>query len=252
VSRHRVTILGIPVDAVTCEEALDVIDGLVSVATPSQLVTVNPEFVMAAQTNPQFKDVLCKAALALPDGIGMIWAARVLGQRLPERVAGSDLVPRLAGIAAQRGWSLFLLGAAPGIADKAAAVLSGLYPRLRVVGTYSGSPAPSEEEHIIELVRAAAPDVLLVAYGAPAQDLWIARNMESLAAPLCLGIGGTLDFIAGARTRAPRWVRRIGLEWLFRLLQEPWRWRRQLALPTFAVRVLWSRATHHARGQERG
>ena len=251
-TRLRVAILGIPVAAVTLEEALAAMDELVSSGRPSQAVTVNPEFVMAAQTNEPFRQVLHDADLALADGIGMIWAARLLGRRLPERVAGSDLVPKLAAKAENQGWSLFLLGAAPGIADKAASVLCGLHPGLRVVGTHSGSPDPSQQEQIIRLVREASPDILLVAYGAPAQDLWIARNMAALSVPLSIGIGGTLDFIAGVKKRAPRWIQRIGMEWLFRLLQEPWRWRRQLALPVFATRVLWSRATGQARGQQRG
>ena len=251
-TRQQVAILGISVDAVTTEEALAAMDELVSSGHPSQVVTVNPEFVMAAQMNEPFKRVLHEADLALPDGIGMIWAARLLGKRLPERVAGSDLVPKLAARAEERGWSLFLLGAAPGIGDMAARVLCGLHPDLRVVGTYSGSPALSEEAQIIRRVREASPDILLVAYGAPAQDLWIARNLNALAVPLSIGVGGTLDFIAGVKKRAPRWIQRIGMEWLFRLLQEPRRWRRQLALPRFATRVLWSRATGQARGQQRG
>lgn len=235
------SILGVRVDAVTAAEALDIIEQIVREGRPQQVVTVNPEFVMAAQANQAFRRVLNAAALALPDGIGLVWAARILGQRLPERVAGSDLVPRLAERAARRGWKLFLLGAAPGVAEQAAARLVARCPGLTVAGTYAGSPAAAEEEDIVARVRAVRPGVLFVAYGAPAQELWIARNLERLGVPLCMGVGGALDFIAGVRRRAPRWVQRLGLEWLYRLLQEPWRWRRQLALPRFAFAILMER-----------
>lgn len=239
---HRhLSILGVRVDAVTAAEALDIIEQIVREGRSQQVVTVNPEFVMAAQANQAFRRVLNAAALALPDGIGLVWAARILGQRLPERVAGSDLVPRLAEQAARRGWKLFLLGAAPGVAEQAAARLVARCPGLTVAGTYAGSPAAVEEEDIVARVRAVRPDILFVAYGAPAQDLWIARNLERLGVPLCMGVGGALDFIAGVRRRAPRWVQRLGLEWLYRLLQEPWRWRRQLALPRFAFAILMER-----------
>ena len=239
---HRhLSILGVRVDAVTAAEALDIIEQIVREGRPQQVVTVNPEFVMAAQANQAFRRVLNAAALALPDGIGLVWAARILGQRLPERVAGSDLVPRLAERAARRGWKLFLLGAAPGVAEQAAARLVARCPGLTVAGTYAGSPAAAEEEDIVARVRAVRPGVLFVAYGAPAQELWIARNLERLGVPLCMGVGGALDFIAGVRRRAPRWVQRLGLEWLYRLLQEPWRWRRQLALPRFAFAILMER-----------
>jgi len=230
-------ILGIRVDAVSSESALDIIEGFVAQGRPHQVVTVNPEFVMSARSNELFRQVLGAAHLALPDGVGLLWAARLLGQRLPERVAGSDLVPRLAARASARGWGLFLLGAAPGVAELAAQRLTAANPGLPVVGCYAGSPSTAEEAAIVARVQAAAPQILLVAYGAPAQDLWIARNMAELKVPVCMGVGGTLDFIVGVRKRAPAWLQRLGLEWLYRLCQEPWRWRRQLALPRFAAAV---------------
>jgi N-acetylglucosaminyldiphosphoundecaprenol N-acetyl-beta-D-mannosaminyltransferase len=235
------TILGIRVDAVTSGSALDIIDNFIAQGEPRQVVTVNPEFVMAARSSEQFRAVLGAADLALPDGVGLLWAARLLGGRLPERVAGSDLVPRLAARAAERGWDVFLLGAGPGVAELAAQRLTAANPGLRIVGCYGGSPAVAEEQAIVARVRAAAPHILLVAYGAPAQDLWIARTMAELQVPVCMGVGGTLDFIAGVRNRAPAWLQRLGLEWLYRLCQEPWRWRRQMALPKFAAAVCMER-----------
>ena len=237
-STERVRILGVPVDVVTSSQVLDIIQTLVRERVPRQLVTVNPEFIMAAQTNPEFRGVLNRAALALPDGVGVLWAGRVHGRRLPERVSGSDIVPRIAERAAAEGWRLYFLGADPGVAAEAARRLMDRYDGLSVVGTYSGSPSSEEEQHIVQLVGAGRPDILLVAYGAPAQDTWIARNMQRLDVPVCMGVGGTFDFIAGNRRRAPLWIQRLGLEWLHRLVREPWRWRRQLALPRFAFAVL--------------
>lgn len=235
---ERVEILGIGVDPMTCEEVLDRIRYFVQEGDAHHVVTVNPEFVMLARSNEPFRQVLKGANLALADGIGVVWAARLLGHWLPGRVAGSDLVSYLARQAAELGWRLYFLGAAPGVAEQAASVLVKRYPRLRVAGTYSGSPARELEDAIVSRVHIARPDVLLVAYGAPAQDMWIARNKDRLGVPVAIGVGGALDFIAGQTRRAPRWVQWLGLEWLHRLIHQPWRWRRMLALPRFAGVVL--------------
>lgn len=231
-------ILGVRVDVLTWETFDACVIEFIRRGRPHQAVTVNPEFIMAAQRNPTFRQVLNQSDLALADGWGVQAAARLLGQRLPDRVTGADGVPRLAALAARQGWRLFLLGAAPGVAERAAQVLQDRHPALRIVGTYAGSPHPADEDVIVPQVLAAQPDILFVAYGAPAQDLWIARNQDRLRVPLAMGVGGALDFVAGVRRRAPRWVQRAHLEWLYRLVQEPWRWRRQLALPRFTLAVL--------------
>jgi N-acetylglucosaminyldiphosphoundecaprenol N-acetyl-beta-D-mannosaminyltransferase len=199
---------------------------------------VNPEFVMMAQSNAEFREVLAQADLCMADGVGLLWAARRQGHTLPERVTGSDGVPRIAERAAQRGWGLYLLGAAPGVAQCTARILAARYPGLRITGAHAGSPAESDAEGIVGLVRAAAPDILFVAFGAPQQDLWIARHREALGVPVMMGVGGAFDHIAGVRRRAPYWLQRLNLEWLFRLVTQPWRWRRQLALPRFVWAVL--------------
>jgi len=235
----RLKILGIPVDDVTEAEAVQRIEGFIHAGRPHQVVTVNPEFLMAARRLPAFARVLQQAALAVPDGIGIIWASRWLGQPLRERVAGSDLVVRLAGLSAQRGYRLFFLGAAPGVAAQAAGRLSALFPGLIVAGTYAGSPATAEEEEIVTLIQRARPDILFVAYGHPQQDLWIARNQPRLGVPVAMGVGGAFDFIAGRQKRAPQLIRRLGLEWLYRLCRQPWRWRRMLDLPRSALLVFW-------------
>ena len=231
-------ILGVRVDDVTHEETLALVEQFIARQSLHQICTVNPEFVMRAQQDTAFREVINHAALCIPDGIGLLWAAKRLRHPLRERVAGSDTVMRIAERAAQTGWRLYLLGAAPGVAEKAASVLQTRYPGLNVVGTFPGSPSPDEQGTIVERIRAARPDVLFVAFGAPAQDTWIARNQPCLQVPVTMGVGGSLDFVAGVSRRAPRWMQRIGLEWLYRLIREPWRWRRQLALPCFVWQVL--------------
>ncbi len=237
-SPTSLTLLGIPVHDVTTEETLALIDRFVRDKAPHQLCTVNPEFIMAAQHDAEFMRVLKHSTLNLPDGIGVVWAARRLGQPLRERVAGSDLVGQIADRAQKTGWRVFLLGAAEGVAAQAAHILQQRYPQTPIVGTYAGSPRVEEEADIAARIRSARADILLVAYGAPGQDKWIARNIERAGVAVALGIGGALDFIVGKQKRAPQWIQRAGLEWLYRLVREPWRWRRQLALPRFVWRVL--------------
>lgn len=236
-----ISILGVPVHDVTTNEALALIDQFAHDGMPHQICTVNPEFIMAAQSDAEFKRILNHSALNLPDGIGVLWAARRLGYPVRERVAGSDLVGLIAERAQSTGWRIFLLGAAEGVAEQAAIILQERYPQTHIVGAYPGSPRPEDEADIAARIRASQADVLLVAYGAPRQNKWIARNIEQTGAAVAIGIGGSLDFIVGTQKRAPRWVQRLGLEWLYRLVREPWRWRRQLALPKFVWRVLRSR-----------
>jgi N-acetylglucosaminyldiphosphoundecaprenol N-acetyl-beta-D-mannosaminyltransferase len=235
------TILGVRADNVNYDQALFLIEGFIESGNPHQVVTVNPEFIVAAQSDDDFRNILNASSLALPDGVGLLWAARFLGHPLQERVTGTDTVQRLAALAAQKGYSLFLLGAAPRVAVATAARLCQTYPGLRIVGTHVGSPALEEEDEIVYLIQKAKPDILFVAYGAPAQDKWIARNLQRLEVPVAMGVGGAFDFISGRAKRAPRWLQRLGLEWLHRLYCEPWRWRRMLALPKFVWLVLLER-----------
>lgn len=222
----HVIILGVRVHIVTMAETLAWIEAAVDARAPRQICTANPEFVMEAQTDAEFKAVLNRADLVVPDGVGLLWAARRLGRPIPERVAGSDLVTRIAERGAQHGWRLFFLGAAEGVAQRAAENLLAQYPDFVLAGTFSGSPHVEEEDALVARVHAARPDVLLVAYGHPRQDKWIARNRDRLEVPVSLGVGGAFDFIAGVVPRAPGWVQRLNLEWLYRLVQQPWRARR--------------------------
>ncbi|MFQ5459343.1 MAG: WecB/TagA/CpsF family glycosyltransferase [Anaerolineae bacterium] len=240
--RDRVDILGVAVDRVTVAEALARIDGFLAVGAASHVVTVNPEYVMAAARRDAFRSVLNAADLAVADGVGVTLASRLLGRPVPERITGVGLVGRVAQLATERGASVFLLGARPGVADAAAVALGRRCSQATgrdvvVAGTHAGSPSAAEAAEIVARVRSARPGVLFVAFGAPEQDLWIARHRGDLGVPVMMGVGGAFDFLAGVRRRAPQGMRRVGLEWLWRLAIEPWRWRRQLALPRFAAAV---------------
>jgi N-acetylglucosaminyldiphosphoundecaprenol N-acetyl-beta-D-mannosaminyltransferase len=234
----RINILGVGVDAMTESEAVNWVAYAIADKEPRHVATVNPEFVMRARRDQAFRNVLARADLCLPDGVGVIWAARQLGQRLPERIAGVDFIQALARRGAQSGWRFFLLGAAPGVAEAAAAALIADSPRLQIAGCLAGSPQSAGDAELARAVRAARTDILLVAYGAPSQELWIARNLQATGAGVAIGVGGAFDFLSGRTSRAPRWMRQHGLEWLHRLAQEPWRWRRMLALPRFVLAVV--------------
>jgi N-acetylglucosaminyldiphosphoundecaprenol N-acetyl-beta-D-mannosaminyltransferase len=240
-SRHvdSLCIFGVRVDDVTFPEALALLRQFVASRAPHYVVTPNPEFVMLAQRDAAFRAALAGAALAIPDGGGLLLAARLWGRPFRQQVRGTDLVYRLATLGARDGQRWFLLGAAPGVAAAAGRRLMTRYSGLQVVGTFAGSPQAADDAGARDAIRAAGPvDVLLVAYGAPGQELWMARNAAALDVPVAIGVGGVLDFISGRVRRAPRWVRDLGLEWLFRLLVQPHRWHRQLALPQFAIRAL--------------
>jgi N-acetylglucosaminyldiphosphoundecaprenol N-acetyl-beta-D-mannosaminyltransferase len=238
---HSVDILGVRVDGVTMEEAIARVADFVREPRCHQIATVNPEFIMLARRSREFAQALAASDLNLADGANLVRAARVLGKPLRERVAGSDFIWRLAAHAAEANWKIFLLGAGEGIADQAATRLRDRDPRLTIAGTWSGSPLPSAEAEQIARVNQSAAEILLVAYGAPAQDLWIARNRQRLFARVAMGVGGAFDFIAGRVPRAPLWIQQGGLEWLFRLARQPWRLRRQLALFEFTWRVVQAR-----------
>ena len=236
---QRVQILGLPLDGITYEQWLALMDEWVNDSRGLRHVcTLNPEFAVIAQHDDNFRHILQRAALSVADGVGMLWAARRKGVSIPTRVTGSDSLPRIAERAAEMGWRLFFLGAAPGVAEQAAAVLRARYPGLQIVGTMSGSPAPGEEDDLVQQINDCDVDLLFVAFGAPNQDKWIARNSTRLQVAMAMGVGGAFDFVAGVIPRAPLWMRRLGLEWLFRLLRQPWRWRRMLRLPRFVLAVL--------------
>lgn len=241
-----VDVLGVAVNRLTYRQLLDQMDRWIADANWArsasgsarmgchQVCTVNPEFVVDAQRHAEFARVLQCADLRVADGAGIVWAARLQGVRLPERITGSDGIYRICERAAQAGWRVFFLGAAPGVAQRTADALQRLYPGLTVAGTYAGSPQTRDWPLIAQRLADVRPDVLLVAFGHPRQDIWIHRHRHELPTAVAIGVGGAFDFVAGVTQRAPLWMRCAGLEWLHRLLRQPWRWRRMAKLPVFA------------------
>lgn len=231
-----VNVLGVRVDDVTYPEALAMLQLAIESRTPHVVTTPNPEFVMLARQDADFRSVLARAALNIPDGIGLLLAARLAGGRLRQHVQGTDLVLALAAQSVQRGWRWFLLGGHGDVSSRAAYALRDQFPGLQIAGATPGSPLPADDPAVRATLEAAAPiDILLVAYGAPKQEHWLDRNLALLGIPVGIGVGGVFNYLTGDAPRAPSWLRRLHLEWLHRLLTQPWRWRRQLALPQFAA-----------------
>jgi N-acetylglucosaminyldiphosphoundecaprenol N-acetyl-beta-D-mannosaminyltransferase len=239
--RSQVEILGVRVDDVTFAEMVAAVAGYVQSGEAHQISTVNIEYLMTAQRDAEFAEVLRHTSLNVPDSVGVLWAARWLGHPLRERVTGSDGIYRVAELCAQGGFRLYLLGAAPGVAARVAEILVDRYPALYVCGTLAGSPSTKDEAWIASTIRGSEADVLLVAYPHAQQEKWIARNLARTGAAVTIGVGGAFDFCAGVQRRAPPWIQRAGLEWLYRLVREPWRWRRMLVLPQAAWLVFWER-----------
>jgi N-acetylglucosaminyldiphosphoundecaprenol N-acetyl-beta-D-mannosaminyltransferase len=245
--RNEVTILGVRVDNRTSEEIAKEMQRWITEPPDriAHVATVNPEFIMFARKNHLFLDVLRSTRLATADGIGVVLAARLQGIRQMNRLTGVDLVELLAGLRNPTP-RLFLLGAAEGVAHEAGQRLKDRFPGACIEGAWSGSPRDEALDEILHRIAESGANTLLVAFGAPEQDLWIARHHQRLARcgiVIAIGVGGTFDYLSGRVQRAPRLVRRIGLEWLYRLIRQPWRWRRQLALPKFAGLVIWERIT---------
>lgn len=243
-SNDRLDLFGVQLDTVAREEVERRIAKSLA-GNDSQLLhiaTLNPEYVMMARAQAGFRAALGRAELVVPDGIGIVLAVRWLYDRHLERVTGVDLASWLLNATFPEAPRVFLLGS-----PAAVAALQGRHP-VRAVGRWgAGSSGPEDDEESIERIQERSANVVLVGYGAPAQVLWIERNREALAeAGVCvaIGVGGALDYLAGTVPRAPGLLQRLGLEWAFRLCREPWRWRRQLALPKFALlmaRAWWRR-----------
>jgi N-acetylglucosaminyldiphosphoundecaprenol N-acetyl-beta-D-mannosaminyltransferase len=218
-------------------EALERIEAFAASRSFHQVATVNPEFVMQAQHDAEFARVLAAADLCLPDGTGVVWAARRQGCAIEGPVAGVDLVEPIAAMCARRGFSLFLLGAEPGVAANLAKRLESAHPGLEVA-SHEGAPDPAYDAETLQLIDRGHPAVLLVAYGSPMQELWIDRLRGRLGVGVAIGVGGAFNYLSGRVSRAPAWMRRAGLEWLHRLVRQPWRLRRMTVLPVYALKVL--------------
>ena len=240
--RHEtIIILGIPVDNLTMDETLgsifNMIEDYAVDGRPRQVATVNVDFVVNTLTwrlknirHPELLDILRRADMVTADGMPIVWASKLLQIPLKERVTGADLVPRLAEEAAKRQKPLYFLGGRGDVGQKAAEVLKGPYPELKVAGVYSPfvhvegeaiAEAEDGDETIVERINRSGADILLIGFGNPKQEVWFDRNRDKLTIPVSIGIGGTYEFIVGSVARAPEWMQRLGMEWLFRITQDP-------------------------------
>lgn len=235
----KIDVLGVSFDDVTMDQAVARAVELMETPGAHYIVTPNPELVTRAGKDETFRQSLAGAALTLADGVGVVYAAKILGRPLKSRVPGIDFAGRLMEELARTGGRLFLLGAKPGVAERAAENLSAQYPGLTVCGTHDGYF--QEDEPVIEAIRASGAEVVFVCLGAPKQENWMARNTAATGAGLAVGLGGSLDVFAGVVRRAPEGWRRLGLEWLYRLLKEPSRIGRMAVLPLFLARAVWAR-----------
>jgi N-acetylglucosaminyldiphosphoundecaprenol N-acetyl-beta-D-mannosaminyltransferase len=227
---ERVWVFGIPLARLTMAETVQAICDLIGLRVPTCIITANTHYAMLSEQHVDLRAINERAAFIIADGAPLVWASRRKGQPLPERVAGSDLIFELSSEAARKGFRLFLLGGAEGVAVRAAERLCALYPGLRVVGTECPSLQrlnQQEETALIARIRAAEPDILLVAFGQPKGERWIYQHLDELVVPVSIQVGASLDFAAGMIRRAPRWMQKAGLEWAFRVALEPRRlfWR---------------------------
>ncbi|MCS7065132.1 MAG: WecB/TagA/CpsF family glycosyltransferase [Fimbriimonadales bacterium] len=232
-----VTILGVRVHRVGMRDALRCIERWIAERVPRMVITADANALVLAQEDSEFHALLQTADLVTPDGAGLLWAARRLGQPFPERVPGVELVAQLTRLSHEHGYRLYFVGAAPGVAQRAAHALLQAFPNAQIVGVHHGYFQPDEEPALLEQIRTARPDVLLVGMGMPRQEKWIARHKDSLGVPVSVGVGGSFDVYAGVVRRAPRWMQRYGLEWLWRLLHDPRKIAKVRNLPRFAWQV---------------
>lgn len=271
--RKTINILGVNFDVITSTEAVSRVDNWLSTYSgyfnfkkQYTIVTPNPEIVLKATKDPEYMEILNSADMSIPDGMGILWASKfkkisenekspwkrlgklfaslgftALSKRyatteIPERVTGVDLMEKICAMTSERGHSIFLLGAEEGVAEKTAVKLMQKYPALKVAGVYAGTPNEEDEKDIVELINSTKPEIVFVAYGAPKQEMWLSRNLRKLeSVRVGMGVGGSFDFISGTRKRAPEKMRKIGLEWLYRLYKQPSRvkriWNAVVAFP---------------------
>ncbi|MDZ7363220.1 MAG: WecB/TagA/CpsF family glycosyltransferase [candidate division KSB1 bacterium] len=229
----RVKILGVNVDRVSLTDTVARVEKFIVERKPRLVITPNVDHLIKARKDKEFKRIYEEADLSVPDGVPLLWAAKFLGTPLVERVNGTDLFEALCARAAQRGYRVFFLGAAPGVAAAAAEKLKQRHPALQVAGTYSPPfdffNSFMENKKIEAMIREARPDILFVGLGAPKQEKWIHRHKHKLHVPVSIGIGASFEYVAGFTARAPRWMQRAGLEWLYRIVENPGRyWKRYL------------------------
>lgn len=243
-TEKRITLFQVPIDILTTNDVLEKIKIYIS-APPKfvHIVSVNPENIVIAQHNPSFLAVYKNANLALTDGIGVVWGARLLGKNIPARIPGSTLLPSLLELAGRMSLRVVLIGSQANLADSIAHCYSRSYPKATFIGLagYENKdyPTEQEEEHIASIVRSTRPHFVFVAFGSPFQELWIETHKKLLSSSICMGVGGAFDYLSGASKRPPKLIQKMGMEWFYRLVRQPWRASRQVSrLPVFAGMVL--------------
>ena len=241
----RINILGIPVDCVTMSTALDYVEDIILKANkPSSILAINPEKIIKVKQEPLLLKSIKHAQLLIPDGVGVVWAARLLGLGKMKRVPGAELMPAICERAAQKGYKLFLFGGKAEVNTKAVTVLRKQYPSIKIVGHHHGYVSKQEMPSLIEKINTSEAEVLFIALGSPTQELWMEEYFPKLKnIKVCQGVGGTFDVIAGTVRRAPFIFRKLSLEWLYRLISQPRRFFRQVALPKFVYQILLCRLT---------
>lgn len=235
--RKTVEILGVSIDSITMDDACDKIKGFLEGNEIRTVFTPNSEIIMAAQRDRALKDILNSGDLVVPDGAGVVLASSILGEKVPAKVSGIDIVKKLFSNAGDT-LSFFLLGAKPGVADLAKQNLLSSYPGINIAGTQHGYFSAEEEDAVIRTINDSGANILLVALGASKQEKWIYRNKARLNVKVCIGVGGSLDVFAGKARLAPEFIRKAGFEWLYRLIKEPRRFKRMLDLPRFMLQIL--------------
>ncbi len=234
---ERLEILGIGIDKVNSQQAMDRIGEFIASGESHQIVTANAEIIYQASKNEKMKNVINNAQMVTADGSGVVWASRQLGEPLEQRVTGIDLVNSICEKSAEDKWKIYILGSAPGVAATAAMNIRDKFPGCNIVGTHHGYFNAKEEKQILAELKQLKPDVLFVALGAPKQEYWIADHLADLGIPVGMGIGGSMDVLSGNVKRAPKWMQKMSLEWLYRVLIQPTRFKRILALPKFMLAV---------------
>ncbi|MDG0811792.1 WecB/TagA/CpsF family glycosyltransferase [Cohnella rhizosphaerae] len=232
-----VSIYGIPFSKMNMVQTVDYLVKAVASGKSHRVVTGNPEMVMKSLQNPVFRKALATAELVVPDGTGVVWAARRVRQPVAERVAGYDLLHELMREGGRRHWSVYLLGASQDVVDAARAKLASLYPGIRFAGVRNGYFTDRDDEAVVSAIREAKPDLLFVARSMDNQEPWLAKHQAALGVPVMMGVGGSFDVLAGKTKRAPAVFIKLRLEWFYRLLREPTRIRRMMVLPRFAIKV---------------
>lgn len=243
-----VPIFGIPVSKMNMEETVEYLKEAVQSRRPHHVITANPIMVMTALENPAYMSVMTSAELVVPDGTGVVWAAAKGGEPVRERVAGFDLLHELMKAGEHYHWKVYLLGSTSEVIQETARRLQLQYPGVVIAGYHDGFFGPAEDDEVVAEIVRAEPDLLFVARGADTQEPWICKYKEQLGIPVMMGVGGSFDIISGKSKRAPIAFQKLRLEWFYRLLKEPTRYKRMLALPKFAVKVLREKDTVTKRG----